>query len=393
VPLIVMSGVSLDRVRSTATADLGFAEELLYAVPLKVDPAKIPDAESRVRGVRDDLAAANGVVAASLADGLPLDGRDQGARIAVQPDANEAPAFVHVHVTRVDNGYLNTMGIPLLRGRGFAPDDRAGSEPVTIISETLAGKLFPNAEAGQEIGKRVIVGGPTSDQKTTQTLVIVGVSGDFPAGQMTSPRDQLLLPLAQQSSQELFLIARSMPGQPPQKMIATIENAERDFNPENRGFGTAEDGTPAYPRVVTGPWLRQHSMDDFLRQSAVAGIAGSVILTLSALGIYGVVGLMVATRTRELAVRMALGASRRRVVGMVLFDVVKLVLPGVAVGVILTAAIVRLTGDNMGIPLSNLEPLAYVVSAAIAVLVAVLASLAPARRAASVEPLVAMRTV
>ena len=100
-----------------------------------------------------------------------------------------------------------------------------------------------------------------------------------------------------------------MPGEPPQKMTATLENAERDFNPENRGFGFG-DGA-AYPAVVTGVWLRKNSMDDFLTGSAVAGIAGSVILTLSALGIYGVVGLMVATRTRELAVRLALGASRR----------------------------------------------------------------------------------
>ena len=139
-------------------------------------------------------------------------------------------------------------------------------------------------------------------------------------------------------------------------------------------------------------WLRQHSMNDFLRASAVAGVAGSVILALSALGIYGVVGLMVARRTRELAVRVALGASRRRVLGMVLFDVVKLVLPGVVVGVILTAAFTRVNGDNAGIPLSNVEPLAYVVGATIAVLVAVLVSLAPARRAASVQPMVAMRT-
>jgi hypothetical protein len=139
-------------------------------------------------------------------------------------------------------------------------------------------------------------------------------------------------------------------------MTATLENAARDFDPENRGFGTAEDGTPLYPKVVTGVWLRKHSMDDFLTASAVAGVAGSVILTLSALGIYGVVGLMVATRTRELAVRVALGASRRRVLGMVLFDVVKLVLPGVVVGLILTAAFVRLNGDNLGIPLSNVEP-------------------------------------
>ena len=388
VPLIVMSGISLDRVRATATADLGFAADLLYAVPLKVDDAKIANADSRIRSVRDDLARANGVAAATLADGLPLDFRGHGARTALQPEANEAPKFVHVHVTRVDNDYLNTMGIPLLRGRGFAADDRAGTELVTIISKTLAEKLFPNAEAGQAIGKRLIFG---NDEKTTQTLTIVGVSGDFPTAQMSSPREQLLLPLAQQPSQELFLIARSTPGEPPQKMTATLENAERDFDPENRGFGYGDDGA-AYPTVVTGVWLRKNSMDDFLTQSAVAAGAGSVILTLSALGIYGVVGLMVATRTRELAVRIALGASRRRVLGMVLFDVVKLVLPGVVVGLILTAAFIRLNGENMGIPLSNVEYLSYVVGAAVAVLVAVVASLAPARRAASVQPMVAMRS-
>ncbi|HYN06138.1 MAG TPA: FtsX-like permease family protein [Vicinamibacterales bacterium] len=390
VPLIVLSGISLDRVRATATADLGFASDLVYAVPLKLDADTIPNADFRIRHVRDDLAKANGVAGASLADGLPLALRGETVRTALQPDANAAPTFIRAHVTRVDNDYLNTMGIPLLRGRGFAADDRAGAELVTIISKTLAEQLFPNAEAGEAIGRRLIFG---NDEKTTQTLTVLGISGDVPTAQMSTPRGQLLLPLAQHPSQELFLIARSMPDELPQKMTATLENAARDFNPENRGFGTAEDGTPAYPKVVTGVWLRKHSVDDFLTQSAVAGIAGSVILTLSALGIYGVVGLMVATRTRELAVRVALGASRRRVLGMVLFDVVKLVLPGVVVGVILTAAFTRVNGDNMGIPLSNVEPLAYVVGAAIAVLVALLASLAPARRAASVQPMVAMRSL
>ena len=102
---------------------------------------------------------------------------------------------------------------------------------------------------------------------------------------------------------------------------------------------------------------------------------------------------MVATRTRELAVRSALGASRRRLLGMVLFDVVKLALPGVVVGLILTAVFIRLNGvEKMGIPLSNVENLSYVAGAAVAVLVAVVASLAPARRAASVQPMVAMRS-
>ena len=388
VPLIVMSGVQLDRVRATASADLGFAAELLYAVPLKIDAAKVADADFKIRSVRDSLANAQGVAAAALADDLPLAFRGGNARTALQPEANEAPKFVQVHITRVDNDYLRTMGIPLLRGRGFVADDGAGTEPVTVISKALAEKLFPNTDAGQAIGKRLMFDG---DEKTRQTITVVGVSGDFPTT-MSMTREQLLLPLAQQPSQELFLIARSMPGETPQKMTATLENAARDFDPENRGFGIAEDGKPLYPKVVTGVWLRKHSMNDFLTASAVAGGAGSVILTLSALGIYGVVGLMVATRTRELAVRVALGASRGRVMAMVLFDVVKLVLPGVVVGLILTAAFVRLKGEDMGIPLSNVEYLSYVVGAAVAVLVAVLASLTSARRAASVEPMVAMRT-
>jgi putative ABC transport system permease protein len=101
---------------------------------------------------------------------------------------------------------------------------------------------------------------------------------------------------------------------------------------------------------------------------------------------------MVATRTREIAVRVALGASRRGVLGMILFDVVKLVMPGVAVGLVITATLVRLNGENMGISLSSVEHLAYVAGAAIAVIIAVVASLAPARHAASVEPKVALRS-
>lgn len=155
---------------------------------------------------------------------------------------------------------------------------------------------------------------------------------------------------------------------------------------------TRTGGGTAYSRIVTGVGLRQNSVRNFLGRAAVTGGAGSVILTLAALGIYGVVGLMVATRTREIAVRAALGASRRGVLGLILFDVVKLVMPGVFVGLLITAAIVRLQGDNMGIQLSNAEPLAYVFGAVIAALVAILASLAHARRAASIQPMVAMRS-
>src|SRR5262249_12978100 len=266
-------------------------------------------------------------------------------------------------------------------------------------------RLFPNAGAAEAIGKRLTFSAPGINAENgtyvaadapPQTLTIIGVTDDFPTAGMSTERSQLLLPLAQHANIQwnsvltdeasnripnLWLIARSAAGEQPAKITAALEKVVRELDPDFQRS-----------RIVTGVSIRKRSMDDFLTQSAVAGVAGGVILMLSALGIYGVVGLMVATRTREIAVRVALGASRPRVLGMILFDVVKLTTPGVAVGLILTAALIRLNGENMGIPLSNVESLAYVVGAAIAILVAVLASLVPARRAASVQPMVAMRS-
>ena len=159
-------------------------------------------------------------------------------------------------------------------------------------------------------------------------------------------------------------------------LTTALENVARELDPDFQPTS-----------IVTGTWLRQNSVNDFLTQSAVGGGAGGVILMLAALGVYGVVGLMVATRTREIAVRAALGASRRRVLGMIIFDVVKLVLPGVAVGVVLTVVLNRLNSENMGIALSGMEPLAYVAGAAIAVLVAIVASLGacPPRRVGAAD--------
>jgi predicted permease len=395
VPLLVMGAICLDRVRATATSDLGFASDLLYAATLPLDGVSQEDAAFQIRTAQDILAKASGVAAVTVADGLPLDFRYRTKRVALQPEANVAPKFVSAHVTRVGDGYLNTMGISLLRGRDFSGDDRAGAELVTLISKALAEVLFPDADTAAAIGKKLMFGPPGANTKQ-QTLTIVGITGDFPTSQMSTEREQLLLPMAQHSDVKrnsvivvadrgdaptLMLIARSAPGQQAAKLTSALENVIRE---RDRDFKASS--------IVTGVWLRKNSMNDFLTQSTVAGMAGGVIVVLAALGIYGVVGLMVATRKREIAVRAALGASRARLIGMILFDVVKLVTPGVFVGMILTAALIRLNGENMGIPLSYVENLAYIAGAAIAVLVAVVASFAPARRAASVQPMVAMRS-
>ena len=400
VPLLVMSGTSLDRVRATATSDLGFDADLLYAAPLRLgaaaDTGNGENAALHIRRASAGLERTSGVASVTVADGLPLDFRYRMTRVSQQTDADAAPTVVAVHVTRVGDGYLDTMGIPLLRGRGFTADDGTGGEPVTVISKTLADQLLPDADAAEALGKRVTFGIPGDDGRT-QTLTVVGVTADFPTSQMSTERAQLLLPLAQHaevlrdsvpvtddrgSGPRLMLVARSAAGEPPAKLTAALENAIREFDPD---FESAA--------IVTGVSLRRYSMDDFLTQSAVAGLSGGVVLMLAALGMYGVVGLMVSTRTREIAVRVTLGASRPRVMGMILFDVVKLVVPGVLVGLLIAAALIRLNGGVLGIPLSNLEPLAYVAGPAIALLIAILASLAPARRAASVSPMVAMRSV
>jgi len=389
-PLLVLSGMTLDRVRATATADLGFDAESLYAAPLNLDAFENESAWLTVRAAREALAHSSGVASVTLADGTPLDFRYRITRVATVAASNEAPTVIPVHVTRVGEGYFETLGITLRQGRAFGVEDGAGAAGVVIISQALADRMFPGDEA---VGKALVF---AAGEKTERVLTVVGVTSDFPTSQMSTNRAQVLVPLAQHANvkqdsvnvnddmgggPQLLLIARSMPGESAVKLTSAITNAVRDLDPEFQSTS-----------VVTGVWLREKSVNDFLTQSMVAGVVGGVLLLLAALGIYGVVGLMVATRIREIAVRVALGASRARVVGMVLSDVITLVTPGVAVGLLIAVAFVQLNGEDFGISLSGLEPLAYVFGAAIAVLMALGASLAPARRAASVEPMVAMRS-
>ena len=232
VPLIVMSGQSLDRMRATATHDLGFAADLLYAVPLKLDGLTIDQAAFQIRKASDTLAHASGVASVTVADGLPLDFRGRNTLVSLKVDANTAPRPVAVQVTRVGDDYLKTLGIPLVRGRGFTADDGAGAEPVTIVSKPLADRLVPG---GDVIGKTLMFG---ENPKTQQALTIVGVTADFPTSQMSTTREQLLLPLAQHpgvnwdsvavsddmsGAAHVMLVARSAPGEPAKKLTTALE--------------------------------------------------------------------------------------------------------------------------------------------------------------------------
>jgi ABC-type antimicrobial peptide transport system permease subunit len=146
-----------------------------------------------------------------------------------------------------------------------------------------------------------------------------------------------------------------------------------------------------FRELITGESLIENSRSDILTMSAAGGVAASVALVLATLGVYGVIAFMVATRTREIGIRVALGASRGRVLRDVLAGALTLVVPGIGAGLLLAVVWVRLV-DPSWYPLGGVEPLVYTIAAATAFLVAVLAGIPSARRAAAVQPMVAMRT-
>jgi predicted permease len=378
VPFLVVSGVMLDRVR---TADFGFTTDGLAAARLPASATENQDPGFAVRRVRDNLQQASGVRDVAVAGGMPVDFNYRLFRVAGMKEER----FVTAHLTHVGENFLETIGATLRRGRSITAEDRVMAEPVAVISEPLAALLFPSTEP---IGERVKV---TMKEGSEEVFTVIGVTADFATSQLTTERPQILIPLPEASTDALFVIARGAPGDEPQ-LKAAIEKELRDL-------GVTPQPGVAFSGIVTGADLVEKSLSDLVSESIAVGVAGSLVLILAALGIVGVIGFMVATRTREIAVRMALGSSRLGVFRLMLAGIVKLAIPGVIGGLLLAGVLIRTMEDVMGTPLrvgpaplGFMEPVVYAGASALAVAVAILAGLPAARRATSVQPMVAMRS-
>ena len=383
VPFLVICGIQFDQARVTALADVGFAPHGLYAARLNLSAITRTEDERRlfIRTVQENLANAPGVDSVSVGDGVPLDFIYRNTRIGLEGEAT----FVTAHTTRVGAGYLETLGTGLLAGRMIDANDREGGERIVVLSEPLAKELFP---AGDPLGKRVAfaLGG---EERLTYT--VVGVTGDLVSTQMGNPRPQLFVSLAQHPASTVLLVARGAPSDP--SMRGAFENAIADglrVVGQTLTSGTGADPDVVFRELITGEWLIENSRSDLLTSSGVGGAAAAVALVLAAFGVYGVIAFMVATRTKEIGVRVALGASRARVLLDVLGDALRLVVPGIGVGLLLAVLWVRLANPAW-YPLGGVEPLVYALAAATAFVVAVIAGIPSARRAAAVEPMVAMR--
>jgi predicted permease len=377
VPFLVISGVMIDRVR---TADFGFPTDGLAGARVPVPDGPAREAGFAIQRLRDNLQQAAGVRSVALAGGMPIDFDYREYRVATMEEK-----FATSHVTHVAERFLETVGATLLRGRTITAEDRIQAAPVAVISEPLAAQLFPDKEA---IGERIKV---MQDETREEEFTIVGVTADFATSQLTTMRQQILLPLPEALPRTVFLIARGAPGDEP-KLKSALEAALREL-------GVEPLPGVAFPGIVTGQDMVEKSQGDLVAEGTAVGVAGGLVLILAALGIVGVVGFMVATRTRELAVRMALGATRLGVFRMMLSDVVKLVIPGVVGGILIAAVLLRTMEDVLGTPLTMggeplgvMEPVIYLGASAIAISVALLAGLPAARRATSVQPMVAIRS-
>lgn len=378
VPFLVVAGVMMDRVR---TADFGFPLEGLAGARLPAQASQGREADFAVRSVRDNLRQTAGVQSVAIADGMPVDFDYREFRVA----SITGETFVTAHVTHVGEDFLEAVGARLMRGRTITAEDRLTDAPVAVLSQPLADLLFPGKEP---VGERVTV---MLDESKQEEFTVVGVSNDFATSQLTTTRSQILLPLPEALPSSVHVIVRGAPGDEP-KLRAALENSLKELGVE------AQPGV-AFPGVVIGPDLEEKSIGDLISESMAVAFAGVLVLVLAALGVIGVVSFMVATRTREFAVRMALGSTRFRVFRLMQTDIVKLVIPGVVGGLAIGAVFIRTIEDVMGTPLTLgpdplgvMEPVIYAGAAAIAIGVSLIAGFPAARRATTVQPMAAMRT-
>jgi predicted permease len=301
---------------------------------------------------------------------LQLSTREDRVRIDGMPAPPDGSnPGVDVHLQDVSGGYFDALRMPLVAGRAFRRTDDATAPRVAVINETFASRAWP---AGGALGRTFAYEG--------HRVTVVGVAHDAKYSSLTETTPMFLfLPIAQewQSRQTVMVRARDAASAP--ALAQAIQRAVHDIDPE-----------APRPEVVT---MRQATSFVLLPQRVAAVVAGSLGLTgllLAAVGLYGIIAYSVGRRSREIGVRMALGASASRVQWMVVREGLRLALTGVAIGLVMAAGASRLLVSFL-YGVSPLDAVTFVGMSAVLTGVAAMASYLPARRAARADPVAALR--
>jgi predicted permease len=367
--LLVSAGLISKSLYRLLHVDLGFTAEQLITFSVSPTAAaqtgEPPNVAARL--VADRVAALPGVLAVGYADLLPL-GRGLAPSSGFQVVGQSANVLVEDHpVRRISAGFFEALQATVLRGRLFTEAEVASAGRVVIINETAARRYFPGENP---IGRHVIIGAPPPAE-------IVGVVSDIKDG----PPESRSYPAAYLPfDQTAFgLVVRTSGEQ--QTLTPAVLAAIREVRPDL----LIQGGRTVTEQLNTSPSTSQQRASAWL----VGGFAITALL-LSVIGLYGVVSYAVEQRTREIGVRMALGAPRRRIYQLIVRDAASFVVVGVGIGIVGAATAANLMrGLLFGVEPWDTPTLAGAASLLIAS--ALFAAYVPARRAARVDPLVALR--
>ncbi|HVR72013.1 MAG TPA: ABC transporter permease [Vicinamibacteria bacterium] len=369
--LLVAAGLFVRTLQRARVLDPGFG--LDGVTTARLDLTLLARDETHGRAFYDRLLerllSLPGAQSASLTTWIPLRSlAPPTAAVHAQAEPPLPAAGLNVPVSAVTPAYFETMRIPLLAGRAFSTADGPSSRPVAVISEALARRLWPGAEAA---GRRLRHGSVERE--------VVGVARDVKMRRLTEETSpHLYVPLAQAFTPRVRVLLRARGD------LALASAALR-----REVAGLEQD----LPVMETMPLREAVALALFPQRMAgtIASALGALGLGLAATGLYGLVAWSVSRRTREMGVRVALGASRRDLLGLVLAQGLRLALAGVALGALGAAALAQgLRGLLPGV--SPTDPLTFVAIAVLMTAVALLASYLPARRAARVDPMTALRT-
>ena len=368
---LVCAGLFLRSLVASRDADVGFTgPDHVLLVSTDLTLAGVPEQQQAAVAGRllERLGAVPGVEAASLAQTSPL-GFGGASSLGIAPEGyvpgrNENMSIEYL---AVGSDYFRAMGIPVVRGRGIERGDVAGAPDVAVVNERFAQRFWPGQDP---VGKRF--------QRRGIWRTVVGVAKQGKYHDLTETAGSLIyIPFAQETRNDFDVVVRSAGD--PRALAGAVHQAFKDVSPD-------------LP-VLDVRTMAEHMQAALFVQTLGATMLtafGAMALLLSAIGIFGVLSYHVAQRTREIGVRVALGAGRREVVGMVVGRALRLVGLGLVAGLVLALGAGQLLRSQL-IGVGPRDPLTYAGIGLLLALVALGASWLPARRAARVDPMVALR--
>ena len=375
VVLLVGAGLMMKSLLRLMQVNLGFDPTNVLTMTVVLPAGKYTDTNRMVayyQQAQERLAALPGVTGAGAVSQLPLQPGNTTRFIVEGEPAPPPGQETEANIRVASANYFQALGIPLAQGRNFAESDKADATRVAIINQSLAEKLFGGRSA---VGRRLLF-----PSFPNQSVEIVGVVGDVKTtGLDQAVRPVLYYPFTQNASIATNLVLRAKVD------AAAVANAARN---ECRAL----EPDVAIFNVQTMETLIAQTPAAFMRRAPawLTGIFAGVALLLAALGVYGVVSYSVSQRTREIGVRMALGARGADILKLVLRQGLSLTLIGVASGTVAALALTRWL-DSLLYEVSARDPLTFALVIGALTLVALLACYIPARRAAKVEPVVSLR--